>query len=511
MNRKLVVLIGIIVTIFCTFTVSVNAISRDSAVQWAKTQANNGIMYEDSGYGGQCTDFVSAYMNYIVYGDAHYWKNSGGKGFRTYDAKEYFNQSYPNGWQKISNTPDFVPQPGDILCFDASSSNVYGHVAVAIEGCTVSSIKGIGQDGLANNGHGTPAQYQTMSYYGGWGNFQGVIRPKWDTTTPTEQPVDLGTDFYAVILNKACWKPITCDDDNYIRLRTETGSANQVWLFRRQSDGSYTIASAQNKKLLEMTLGDTTDGNQVSVGGEDWGGNYQRWFIYEYGGGYIIKSHHYVGLNRVLDLQNNNSADGAHITTFTRNNSAAQIWAIYKGDEVQLNAPALSVKQTNSSVSFTWNEVYGEKRYDVKIWNGKYLEGEAYHIKWGASSPYTLNLPAGHYEAYVDATNEFLVKRSNVVTFDIKQPSVTPSLDTSRSVYKINTSVADLLQNAVCTAVLYTSDGVPLETDSINLQSGSASAFFAFAKDCRAEYIKIFLWDSLNGMKPLCESIEIQL
>ena len=123
----------------------------------------------------------------------------------------------------------------------------------------------------------------------------------------------------------------------------------------------------------------------------DWGGNYQRWFIYEYGGGYIIKSHHYVGLNRVLDLQNNNSTDGTHIVTFTRNNSAAQIWAIYKGDEVQLKAPTLSVKPINSSVTFTWNEVYGEKRYDVKIWNGLNMEGEAYHIKWGAASPYTLN------------------------------------------------------------------------------------------------------------------------
>lgn len=326
-----------------------------------------------------------------------------------------------------------------------------------------------------------------------------------------EAPVDLGNEFYAVILNKECWKPITCDDDNYIRLRTETGTADQVWLFKRQSDGSYTIASAENKKLLEMTAGDTTDGKQVTVGGEDWGGNYQRWFIYEYGGGYIIKSHHYVGLNRVLDLQNNNSTDGTHIVTFTRNNSAAQIWAIYKGDEVQLKAPTLSVKPINSSVTFTWNEVYGEKRYDVKIWKGLNMEGEAYHIKWGASAPYTLNLPVGHYVAYVDATNEFLVKRSNVVEFEIKQPIINSSIDSSGSVYKINTSVTDLQQSAVCVVGVYTADGTLSETDSIELSSEKNSAFFAFAKDSNVAYIKIFLWDNLKNMTPLAESKEIFL
>ena len=188
MKRKILCMIGMIFAVVALYTVSASAITRDQAVNWAKTQADNGVMYKDSGNGGQCTDFVSAYMNYIVYGDAHYWKNSGGKGFRTYDAKDYFSKSYPSGWQKISNTSDFVPQPGDILCFGANSSNSFGHVAVAIEGCTVSIMKGVGQNGAANNYNGTAAQYQTMQYFGGWGNFQGVIRPKWDsgdTTPPT--------------------------------------------------------------------------------------------------------------------------------------------------------------------------------------------------------------------------------------------------------------------------------------------------------------------------------------
>ena len=41
--------------------VSAQAITQTEAVNWAKAQI--GTKYQDSGNGGQCTDFVSAYMN----------------------------------------------------------------------------------------------------------------------------------------------------------------------------------------------------------------------------------------------------------------------------------------------------------------------------------------------------------------------------------------------------------------------------------------------------------------
>lgn len=187
--KKFFLSMFLVLGILTAFSVSAGAMSRNDAVNWVKSQADNGVKYQDSGFGGQCTDFVSAYMNYIVYGDAHYWLNSGHKGFRTYDAKDYFYKTYPDRWQVIPNTPDFVPEPGDILCFNANSSNSFGHVAVAIEGCTASYMNAVDQDGTANNYKGTPARYNyNLPYYSGYGNFQGVIRPHWDENVKPDQP-----------------------------------------------------------------------------------------------------------------------------------------------------------------------------------------------------------------------------------------------------------------------------------------------------------------------------------
>ena len=55
----------------------------------------------------------------------------------------------------------------------------------------------------------------------------------------------------------------------------------------------------------------------------------------------------------------------------------------------------------------------------MKIWNGKYWDGDAYHIEWGVEdTSVTLKLPAGYYEAYVD-TNVDNNYMSNVVKFTV--------------------------------------------------------------------------------------------
>lgn len=492
MRRKILCMVGMIFAVVALYTVSVSAITRDQAVNWAKTQANNGVMYKDSGFGGQCTDFVSAYMNYIVYGDAHYWKNTGGGGFRTYDAKDYFSKSYPSGWQKISNTPDFVPQPGDILCFGANSSNSFGHVAVAIEGCTVSIMKGVGQNGAANNYKGTAAQYQTMQYFGGWGNFQGVIRPKWDSG---EQPVNLGDNFYAVILNKACWKPLEVQDDGWVLLASEKGIARQVWRFNRESDGSYKIATALNGNVMDVQQSGKENGSRVGTY-TDKAGNNQRWFIYAKNGGYTLKPKH---ADKRLDLNGGNSADGTKLQIWDNNNTDAQIFAIYKGDDVQLKSPTLSasVNQSNSKVTFDWNEVYGESRYDVKIWKNKIYQGDAYHIEWGAGHNYSIQLPPGYYEAYVDASNAFECKMSNVVGFTVPAQSAMFNLTCTDNISTIinNTS----LPQTVTIVVAEYSNGA-LSNVSTHNETFAPNETKTYSHAANA---RVFVWDSLRGMKPL--------
>ena len=293
------------------------------------------------------------------------------------------------------------------------------------------------------SGHDPYCEFVSMGYDLRIASNSGASAYPHGHATPTP-PANIGTNFNAIILNTAAWKPITCDNDNYVRLRTETGVASQVWRFIRQSDGSYMIisaqaGSAQNPYVLSIPTEQNANGAQVGVSPE-WGGNNLRWFLYPQGNGYVFMPKN--STTRVMDLPSNATGDGTTLQLYDRNNSDAQIYSVYSGSEVQLTAPTLTVTAGTSATqtTFNWSEVYGEKRYDLKIWKDRLYSGDAYHIAWGATRPFGITLPAGHYEAYVDAANELEWKMSNVVIFDVvaatnaATPSIT-SQPTDKTVY----------------------------------------------------------------------------
>ena len=353
-----------------------------------------------------------------------------------------------------------------------------------------------------------------------------------------ETPVNLGDSFYAVILHRDSWKPIEVCDDNFVKLGKENGYANQVWKFKRESDGCYTIASVLNKKLLEVFCGVTDNGNPTAAASEDWGGYYQRWYIYQYDNGYVIKSKHYTDLNRVLDMPSNNTADGTPVTTYERNNTRAQIFAIYKGDDVQLKSATLSAKvnENDSTVTFDWNEVYGESRYDVKIWKDKVYQGDAYHIEWGAGHNYSIKLPPGYYEAYVDAANEFECKMSNVVGFTVPEPPAPPTptpkepeipiktrvitKTATENLSVVNTVYVELENLAArdigCDVILAYkyADGNISKTDvqtvtvpskqTLNVESSVSNRIIDLDGNL-INSVDVYVWNSINGMIPLAE------
>lgn len=154
-----------------------------------------------------------------------------------------------------------------------------------------------------------------------------------------ETPANIGTNVYGTIINTACWKPITYNPaDGLVRLNQGNGMANQAWKFFRQSDGSYVIKSAVDQKALEIFNGDTADGTPLVVRNTDWGGAYQRWYLYPYGnnGGYIIKSKHYPEKNLVLDLCGGSTVDNNIIQIHERNNTNAQIFSVYTAPDCKI-------------------------------------------------------------------------------------------------------------------------------------------------------------------------------
>lgn len=233
---------------------------------------------------------------------------------------------------------------------------------------------------------------------------------------------NLGDDFYAVVLNRNYWKPISESEGNdKITLQTETATPRQVWRFQRQNDGSYVISSCYDGHILEMDSGIRENGRQITAPHNDfWNGAYQKWYLLPYDNAYIIQSCHYVDENWVLDLRSNESYDGNAIQIYERNNTNAQLWSIYFENDVQLKGPELHVEVGNAmtNTKFTWNSTYGAKTYSLRIFKDALWEGEDYSL-WESNSGSMSVLPAGNYYAYVDATNYYTYQMGNVVSFTV--------------------------------------------------------------------------------------------
>lgn len=295
---------------------------------------------------------------------------------------------------------------GDIIRLDNSHSVIF--ISASSSGMYVLDSNYSGSYNCLVSKHNIP--YSSYSYF--------TISRATNRESVAPTYADLGTNFFGVIFNTACGKAVSYQD-GYVKLNTEIGHANQVWYFVRQSDGSYAITSAINGKALEMYNGITNDASPLRVHDVYWGGAYQSWFIYPQGNGYIIKSKHYQEQNKVMDLYGNYTTDGTSININTQNNGNAQIWSIYKADDVQLKSPSLSVVEGNSATNtkFTWTETYGESYYIITIKNSS---GVYKKVEGISGTAYNIVLPAGTYTAYVDTVNYYHGKTSNTVSFTVK-------------------------------------------------------------------------------------------
>ena len=86
----------------------------------------NGKGFDYDGVAGvQCVDLAKMYLDKVFGIKAGAWGN----------AKDYYegynNLPLKNSFDRIANSPTFVPQKGDIVVWGAGLGNKYGHIAVA--------------------------------------------------------------------------------------------------------------------------------------------------------------------------------------------------------------------------------------------------------------------------------------------------------------------------------------------------------------------------------------------
>lgn len=125
-------------------------------------EANIGKSFDYDGVSGiQCVDLIKKYLNDVFGIKAGSWGN----------AKEYF-KSYSKraplveNFERIKNTPEFIPCFGDICVFDGE----YGHVSI----CT-------GVDGTTSKFQSIDLNYgskKVKTVVHNYTNFLGVLRPK---------------------------------------------------------------------------------------------------------------------------------------------------------------------------------------------------------------------------------------------------------------------------------------------------------------------------------------------
>jgi hypothetical protein len=166
----LIISFGMIITIMPQTIWASDAGTREDAVKWAYAQEGKFLDY-DKVYGAQCVDLVHYY--YAYFGKASYATGNG---------CDFVNNKLPDGWTRIKNTADFVPQPGDIAVWGKELSQ-YGHVAIILS-ADAHSFVSMDQ----NWPRGSACKKVTHNY----NKFWGVIRPNFSeppsdpvTTTPS--------------------------------------------------------------------------------------------------------------------------------------------------------------------------------------------------------------------------------------------------------------------------------------------------------------------------------------
>ena len=136
---------------------------------------------------------------------------------------------------------------------------------------------------------------------------------------------NVGTNFYAYLINVYAWKHITNENNDNVLMRNETAYAEQVWKFIRNDDGSYKIVNCKTGKVIDW---DDKSGN-VYVNSDN-GNDFQKWYIYGESGAYILKPKN---SNKVLDITSGSVSDGANVQIYDWNGTTAQKFQIWRLDD----------------------------------------------------------------------------------------------------------------------------------------------------------------------------------
>lgn len=218
-----------------------------------------------------------------------------------------------------------------------------------------------------------------------------------------EEKTDAGKAFYAAIHNGD--KVLTLKGKSSLTFRSYTGSASQVWEFRRQANGSYKIINRKNKKAL--TAFKDSDG-KLKVGlssVKDSKG--QLWAFYKKGSKYLLSAD--------ISLSVLASDSKANAVLSKKSSSEAVLFTVKKKKTPE--ASVIKAKGANNAVTLSWTKGENTKSFDVNIYDATSKLYKKYEDLTKTSLK--VKLPVGNYSAEIISRNPYSEKTGNRVYFTV--------------------------------------------------------------------------------------------
>ena len=411
--KKLISSLLTVIMVFGVLTVvpfTVNAASftpRTTAPDSSNANYYSSNPFYQSGYGmPNCTCYA--------YGRAYELLGSKPR-LSTGNAGYWWWYNKNNGIYSYGSTPKL----GAIACWDKYDQN-QGHVAVveAIDGNTVT----ISESHYRSTFFDTRTITANSSNYLTSMRFLGYIYiGDFDTNPP--DPVDLGTDFYAYIMNTNSWKPLVNDGSHNACFNYDVYENQKIWHFIKKSNGSYKIISLFDNNALDVDLGKSDSGTDVGVWTDSNTTN-QEWFIYGSSAQFYLKPN---CSDCVLDMTGGKYYDGVNAQIFTKNGTDAQLFQIWKVDIVG----DFSIKSTvdNNIVNLDWTPSNNAEGYKVNIWNTDLIEDTPYCSCVTTNTHFSKELPKGNYRVCVFSYNNSSEKASNIIYITIKDVITSIDID----------------------------------------------------------------------------------
>lgn len=379
----------ILIGIFVVMPISASAITQsefDNKLNSLRSQyPNYSTWYGSFDGGSQCYGFARL-VGYNVFG------------------------SYPSSWSRVYSISNV--KKGDILQYGNTSGNGHTVFVTNVSGDTITFVDCNGNGNYSGSSYvrscgikwdNTINKYSNM--FGKYGFSYLLSSP--DLTNPVDKPtdnyVDIGTDFYASITHIDSWNHLTVESNDNVDICSDTNFDNQYWKFYRQYDGSYKIVSAKNDKCLDVAGGSSQDGANIGVYSSN-DTDAQRWYIYKCKNGYQFKPK---CSNCVMEMNAWNFYQGVNLVCGTKDNSDAEIFAINFRDFNDIADTTLNYSQNNGVVTFSWITAKGASKCNIKIYNGNSATGEDAPINlWNVQNNQTsINLGEGTFTAVLQTYN----------------------------------------------------------------------------------------------------------